>query len=332
MIFSHILINTYMNINKIKSYGKSVIETEISGAKKLFKTINSDFVKTINILAKVKGKVILTGVGKSGHIAGKISSTMSSTGTPSQYCSPTDMSHGDLGIITRNDALIIISNSGKSEEFKSILHFAKKNKIPVIGITSSKESSLYKQCNVPLLIPNVKEACSIGLAPTTSTTLSLILGDAISVTLMRIKNFKLADYKKIHPGGALGSNMLQVEDIMHVSKSIPIVSENSSVKSVIVEMTKKSFGHVGVKNKKNRLIGVITDGDLRRHIKKELLNLSVKEIMSSRPILICKEELVTSTLLKMNANKITCLFVVNNLKEKIPIGIVHIHDCIRYVN
>jgi len=321
-----------MSANRIKSYGKSVIETEISGAKKLFKTINSDFAKVISKLSKIKGKVIITGVGKSGHIASKISSTMSSTGTLSQYCSPTDMSHGDLGIISKNDAIIIISNSGKSEEFKSLLDFAKKNKVFVIGITSNAKSTLYKLCDIPLLIPNSKEACSIGLAPTTSTTMSLILGDAICVSLMKVKNFKLKDYKMIHPGGALGANMLQVEDIMHTGRKIPIVRENSSMKSVIIEMTKKSFGHVAIKNKEDRLIGIITDGDLRRHISKALLDISVKEIMSSKPMLICKEELVINVLQKMNANKITCLFVVNSLKEKKPIGIIHIHDCIRYVN
>ena len=321
-----------MSANKVKEYGKTVIEIEISGAKKLFKTINSDFVKAVNKLSKIKGKVIITGVGKSGHIANKISSTMSSTGTPSQYCSPTDMSHGDLGIITKRDALIIISNSGKSEEFKSLLDFAKKNSIFTIGITSNANSALSKYCDVPLLIPNSKEACSIGLAPTTSTTLSLMLGDAICVSLMKLKNFKLADYKKIHPGGALGANLLQVDEIMHTRKKIPIVPENSSMKSVIVEMTRKSFGHVAVKDKKNRLIGIITDGDLRRHMKENLMDLKVKEIMSSSPILICKEELVINTLQKMNKNKITCLFVVNNLKEKKPLGVIHIHDCIRYVN
>jgi len=321
-----------MSKNKIKSYGKAVIETEISGAKKLFKTINLDFAKVIEKLSKIKGKVIITGVGKSGHIASKISSTMSSTGTLSQYCSPTDMSHGDLGIISKNDVIIIISNSGKSEEFKSLLDFAQKNKIFVIGITSNAKSTLYKLCDIPLLIPNSKEACSIGLAPTTSTTMSLILGDAICVSLMKVKNFKLKDYKMIHPGGALGANMLQVEDIMHSGEKIPIVRENSSMKSVIVEMTKKSFGHVAVKNKENRLIGIITDGDLRRHIRKALLDVNVKEIMSSKPMLICKEELVINILQKMNENKITCLFVVNSLREKKPIGIVHIHDCLRYVN
>ncbi len=321
-----------MSTNKIKSYGKSVIETEISGAKKLFKSINSDFAKAISRLSKIKGRVIITGVGKSGHIASKISSTMSSTGTPSQFCSPTDMSHGDLGIITKSDALIIISNSGKSEEFKSLLDFSKKNSIFTIGITSSTTSTLFKTCSIPLLIPNAREACSIGLAPTTSTTLSLILGDAICVSLMKVKNFKLSDYKKIHPGGALGANMLQVEDIMHTGKKIPIVLKNASMKSVIIEMTKKSFGHVAVKNKKNMLIGIITDGDLRRHIKKTLLDVNVHEIMSPKPMLICKDELVTNALKKMNSSKITCLFVVNNLREKKPIGIVHIHDCIRYVN
>ena len=224
------------------------------------------------------------------------------------------------------------SNSGKSEEIRDLLDFANKNKVFVIGITSNVKSTLYKSCNIPLLIPNSKEACSIGLAPTTSTTMSLILGDAICVSLMKIKNFKIKDYKMIHPGGALGANMLQVEDIMHTGKKMPIVLENSSMRSVIVEMTKKSFGHVAVKNKKNRLIGIVTDGDLRRHIRKALLEVDVKEIMSSKPMLICKDELVFNILQKMNANKITCLFEVNNFREKKPIGVIHIHDCIRYVN
>ena len=233
-----------MTKNKIINDGKEVINTEIQGIKKLNKIIDKKYDKADRALAKVKGRVIITGVGKSGHIASKISSTMSSTGTPSQYCSPTDMSHGDLGIISKKDALIIISNSGNSNELVNLLDFAKKYSISIIGISSNSESELIKASNIGLIIPSAAEACSIGMAPTTSTTMALIVGDALCVSLMKLKKFKISDYKKLHPGGSLGIQMLQVKDIMHTKKKMPIVTENANMKSVIIEMTKKSFGHV----------------------------------------------------------------------------------------
>ena len=321
-----------MTKNKIINDGKEVINTEIQGIKKLNKIIDKNFDKAVRALAKVKGRVIITGVGKSGHIASKISSTMSSTGTPSQYCSPTDMSHGDLGIISKKDALIIISNSGKSNELANLLNFAKKYSISIIGISSNSESELIKASNISLIIPNAAEACSIGMAPTTSTTMALIVGDALCVSLMKLKKFKISDYKKLHPGGSLGIQMLQVKDIMHTKKKMPIVTENANMKSVIIEMTKKSFGHVGVKNKKSELIGIITDGDLRRNINNHLIESKAKMIMTQRPKLVNQNILVIDALNIMNKNKITCLFVVDKEKNKSPIGIVHIHDCIRYVN
>ena len=249
---------------------------------------------------------------------------MSSTGTPSQYCSPTDMSHGDLGIISKKDALIIISNSGNSNELVNLINFAKKYSISIIGISSNSESELIKASNISLIIPNAAEACSIGMAPTTSTTMALIVGDALCVSLMKLKKFKISDYKKLHPGGSLGIQMLQVKDIMHTKKKMPIVTENA--------MTKKSFGHVGVKNKKSELIGVITDGDLRRNINNHLIESKAKMIMTQRPKLVNQNILVNDALNIMNKNKITCLFVVDKEKDKSPMGIVHIHDCIRYVN
>ncbi len=321
-----------MTKNKIINDGKEVINTELQGIKKLNKIIDKNFDKAVRVLAKVKGRVIITGVGKSGHIASKISSTMSSTGTPSQYCSPTDMSHGDLGIISKKDALIIISNSGNSNELSNLLNFAKKYSISIIGISSNSESELIKASNISLIIPNAAEACSIGMAPTTSTTMALIIGDALCVSLMKLKNFKMSDYKKLHPGGSLGLQMLQVKDIMHSNKKMPIVSENANMKSILIEMTRKSFGHVGVKNKKNELIGIITDGDLRRNINKYFFDLKAKMIMTSKPKLIVKDLLVIDALNTMNKNKITCLFVIDAKKKKTPVGIIHIHDCLRYVN
>lgn len=321
-----------MKNSRIISDGKNVINTELKGIKQLSKSIDKSFDKAVRMLSRVRGRVIITGVGKSGHIASKISSTMSSTGTPSQYCSPTDMSHGDLGVISKKDVLIVISNSGNSNELKNLLNFSKNNSIAVIGISSNSESELIKASNISLIIPNAAEACSIGLAPTTSTSMALILGDALCVSLMRLKNFKMSDYKKIHPGGSLGVKMLEVKDIMHSKRAMPTVNENANMKSVLIEITKKSFGHVGVKNKKNELIGVITDGDLRRNIKKNFFKLKAKEIMTSKPKLIKKNFLVVDALNIMNRNKITCLFVVDEKKEKSALGIVHIHDCLRYVN
>ena len=320
-----------MRKNSIIANGRLVIETELKGINKLNETINKNFEKAVKSLAQVRGRVIITGVGKSGHIASKISSTMSSTGTPSQYCSPTDMSHGDLGVVSKKDALIIISNSGNSNELVNLINFAKKYSILIIGISSNADSELIKASTISLIIPNSKEACSIGLAPTTSTTMALILGDALCVSLMKMKKFKISDYKKFHPGGSLGLQMLQVKDIMHSKSKMPLVGENANMKKVLIEMTKKSFGHVGVKNQLNKLIGIITDGDLRRHMNKELFELKAKKIMTLKPILINGDELAINALSIMNKNKITCLFVVNETKKRVPIGIVHIHDCLRYV-
>ncbi len=321
-----------MKSNSIINDGKKVINTEITGIKKLHRTINKNFEKAVQALSKVKGRVIVTGVGKSGHIASKISSTLSSTGTPSQYCSPTDMSHGDLGAISRKDALIIISNSGNSNELVNLLNYAKKFSILIIGISSNSESELIKASTISLIIPSSSEACSIGLAPTTSTTMALIVGDALCVSLMKVKKFKISDYKKYHPGGSLGLKMMQVKDIMHVKSKIPLVSENANMKSVLIEMTKKSFGHVGVKNKKKEIVGIITDGDLRRNINRDFLKLNAKTIMTLKPILILEEELLVQAINIMNKNKITCLFVVNKKKKNTPVGIIHIHDCLRYAS
>ena len=321
-----------MKKNAIISNGIKVIDTELKGIKKLYNSIDKNFNDAVRTLSKVRGRVIVTGVGKSGHIASKISSTMSSTGTPSQYCSPNDMSHGDLGIISKKDALIIISNSGKSNELADLLNFAKKNSITVIGISSNVNSELIRSSTISLIIPSSKEACSIGLAPTTSTTMALVIGDALCVSLMKLKKFKVSDYKKYHPGGALGMQLIQVKEVMHTKSKMPIVRDNASMKTVVIEMTKKSFGHVGVKDNNNKLIGVITDGDLRRNMNEKFFKHNAKKIMTSKPKLVNKESFILDALNIMNRNKITCLFVTENVRNKTPIGIIHIHDCIRYTS
>ena len=305
-----------------------VLKTEMIGIKKLSKIIDNNFSSIIKRLSNTKGKVIFTGIGKSGHIAKKISSTMSSTGTASQFCHSTEMSHGDLGIIKKNDIVIIISNSGNSIELEGIINFCKKNKIYTIGISSVKKSNLINSTNMSLVIPTAEEACSIGLAPTTSTSMALIIGDIICVSLMKVKKFSTRNYRNIHPGGSLGESLLQVKKIMHIGKKIPLIDENASMRDAVLEITRKSFGHVGVINKSGKIIGIITDGDLRRAINNNLLDKKVKLIMKSSPFLIKEDKLCSEALKLMNSKKISCLFIENNLK---PIGIVHIHDCLKIV-
>ena len=315
-----------MNKKIIIKNAKKVIDTEISGIKKLSKIIDSNFLEVLDKLSKVKGKVIFTGIGKSAHVAQKISSTMSSTGTPSQFYHATEMLHGDLGGVSKNDLVIILSNSGNSIELKDILEFCKKNKISTIGISSNINSNLINSAEMKLVIPSASEACSIGLAPTTSSSMMLILGDEICVTLMKIKKFTVKDYRNIHPGGSLGESLLQVKKIMHSGKKIPKINENESMKNAVLEITRKSFGHVIVTNRLNKIVGIITDGDLRRAINKNLLNSKVSLIMKKDPFVIKENLLCTDALYLMNEKKISCLFVENKMK---PIGIVHIHDCLK---
>ena len=318
-------------MTNIINTAKRVLDLEIEGINKLHKSIDREFANAIIKLSKVKGKVIITGVGKSLIIASKISSTMSSTGTQSQCVDPTSMAHGDLGIVKKNDAIIFISNSGNSSELNEIIKYANENSICTIAVTSNKKSHLAKSSHFKIILPNAKEACAIGLAPTTSTTLSLMIGDAICVSLMKIKNFKISDYKKIHPGGTLGESMMQIKDIMYKGNKMPIVSFNASMKAVILEMSKKSFGHVGVKNKSGQLVGIISDGDLRRGFKKNLLNLSASDVMTRDPIMINQEELLIEALKFMNKKKITCLFVSNSKTNSKATGIIHLHHILQYV-
>ena len=306
---------------------KNVLKTELSGVQKLSKILNNNFSSIINKLSNVRGKVVFTGIGQSGQKTKKISSTMSSTGTPSQFCHSTEMSHGDLGIISKNDIVIILSNSGNSIELKGVIDFFYLYKIFSIGISSTKNSNLIKSVNMSLTIPSAEEACAIGLAPTTSTTMALVLGDIICVSLMKKKKFSTKEYRNIHPGGSLGESLIQVKKIMHTGKKLPLIDENASMKDAVLEITKKSFGHVGVINKAKKIIGIVTDGDLRRSINNNLLDKKVKLVMRSSPLLIKEDELCTDALDLMNNKKISCLFIE---KDQKPIGIVHIHDCLKF--
>ena len=310
------------NIIKI---ARQVISTENKGLKTLTNSINNNFVKAINILKKTKGRNILTGIGKSGIIANKISSTLSSTGSPSQFIHPAEASHGDMGILSKNDSIIALTFSGKTNELNDIFFYSKENKIPLIIITSKSNSNLKQISKICIELSNIKEACPLNLAPTTSTTAMLALGDAIAIVLMKLKKFTKKDFYSFHPGGELGKKLLLVKNVMHQGNKIPLVEEKILMNNVIIEMSKKRFGCVGVTSRNKKLVGVITDGDLRRHMKKNILEKTAGEIMKKNPKTINKEMFVTSALDLMEKNKITQVFIVQNNK---PIGILHIHDCI----
>ena len=311
--------------DKIIKIAKKVINTEISGLKILSKKINNNFVKAVNILKKIRGKIIVTGVGKSGIIAKKIASTLSSTGSPSQFIHSTEASHGDLGMINRNDAVLAFTFSGKTTELNDIFFYTKEKKIPLIIVSSKSNSKLDNVSNICIEISNLKEACPLNLAPTTSTTAMLALGDAIAISLMTYKNFTKKNFYSYHPGGQLGKKLLLVKDVMHTGNKLPLIKENVLMTKAIIEMTKKRLGCLGVTNNNNRLIGIITDGDLRRHMGNEILKEKSSKIMTKKPKTVDQNIFAIEALEIMKKNKITQVFVTKNNK---PIGILHIHDCI----
>ena len=280
----------------------------------------------VNLLFKNKGKIFVSGIGKSGHIASKIASTLSSVGTPSFYIHPSEANHGDLGMLEKKDCIILISNSGETSELINLILYCKKLKIPIISITSDPSSTLAKKSDLNLLIPQNIEACPLELAPTSSTTCTLALGDAIAVTLLKKKGFTEKDFRALHPGGKLGQILLQVKDVMKTKKAVPLISETKKVSHAILEMTSKGEGCVGVLSKNGELAGIITDGDLRRHMSKRLLDKSVMEVMTKRPMTLFPSTLVSEALKLMNEKSITNYFITEKRK---PIGIIHMHDILR---
>ncbi|MDR3325971.1 MAG: KpsF/GutQ family sugar-phosphate isomerase [Rhodospirillaceae bacterium] len=289
----------------------------------------TDTISHILDLLTVKdfGRVIVSGIGKSGHVARKIAATMASIGTPSIYVHPSEASHGDLGMITQNDVIFALSNSGETQELTDIVQYSRRFAIPLIVMTSRSDSTLAKASDISLILPKIDEACSIGLTPTTSTTLMMALGDALAITLLERKGFSSDDFKIFHPGGKLGRKLLKVADIMHSGDSIPLVISTMLMGQVLLVMTNKSFGCVGVLDNSGRyLIGIITDGDLRRHMKPNLFKRTANEIMTINPRTVISGTLAVEVLHLMNVKSITSMFVVD---EKYPIGIVHMHDCLR---
>ena len=316
-----------INFTKV---AKEVIETEIQSLKKLKKNIKSSFNKAVQaILNCKKGKVIISGVGKSGIIAKKIASTLSSVGTPSFFVDASACSHGDLGQISSNDVLILISLSGETDELKNIIQYANRNKkITLIAIVSKKNSLLYKASDIKLLLPEVKEAGPSSIVPTSSTIIQLSIGDALAVATMKYKKFGKLDFKKFHPSGSLSIKLKTVEDLMITGKKIPIINENLKMKKALNIITNKKLGVLIVKNSKGSTTGIITDGQIRRESQKnkDLQDLTVSKVMTLNPVSVNADMLAAKALSLMNFKKITSLCVHSKKNQKKTIGIIHIHN------
>lgn len=306
----------------------NTIEGEIEALKSLESSLDETLSKAVDIMQNTKGRVIITGMGKSGHIARKIAATLASTGTPSFFLHPGEASHGDLGMVTTGDVVLAISNSGESKELSDILVYCRRFSIPLIAITKNPESSLGKNCDLVLKLPQNKEACPLGLAPMSSTTSTLVLGDVLAADLMVRKGFTENDFRLRHPGGKLGSILRHVSDIMHTGDEMPLIKEDAIMQDALMTMSEKMLGCVGIVNKNGELIGMITDGDLRRWMSPDLITEKVSNVMTKNPRVISGDILIAEAVNIMNntGRGITNLFVV---KDKKPVGIIHIHDCLR---
>ncbi len=305
---------------------RRVLRLEAEALAALGRSLNDSFSRALDLMEAMKGRLIVSGMGKSGHIARKLSATFASTGTPALFVHPAEASHGDLGMITTEDLVVTLSNSGETPELADLVSYVKRFQIPMIAIVGKPDSTLGRAANVVLGLPEAAEACPLGLAPTTSTTLMLALGDCLAVAMLERKGFSSADFRVLHPGGKLARRLLRVTDIMHSGHALPLVSREARMSEALIEMTAKGFGCVGILDGDGRLEGVVTDGDLRRHMSENLAARSVLEIMTRRPKTIDADALASEALGFMNQNSITNSFVVTG---KQPVGILHIHDCLR---
>ena len=312
-----------MDKSKIKKVGQEVIKLESIALAKLSKSLDKDFIKAVELISKQNGKIIVSGVGKSGNIAGKIAASFTSTGIPAIYLNPVDASHGDMGIVEKNDVLIILSNSGESHELADLINFSKKKKIKIISITSSKKSLLSKNSDINLVLPPHSEADKLQTIPTTSTTMSLALGDALCCSVLSLRKFDKKSFSELHPGGKIGKKLKTLNEIMDID--IPIIQSNSTIIDAVLIMTEKKYGCVVVLDKNKKIKGIITDGDLRRSIAKIDMKEKATSIMKSSPIVATSDLLISSAIVLMNKYSITSLIVVSQNK---PIGIVNIKKCL----
>lgn len=317
--------------NPIKDAIK-VIEDEVLALKNLIPRLNGDFSKSVEVILNCNGRIIVTGIGKSGHIGRKIASTLSSTGTPAFFLHPAEAQHGDLGMISQEDILIIISNSGESDEIIKIMPSIRRMGIKIIGFIGNLNSTLAQRCDYIIDVKVDKEACPMNLAPTSSSTATLVMGDALAIALLKQRQFNKKDFAIRHPGGMLGKKLLlTVRDLMHTDSELPVVSINTSVKMLVMEMTAKNLGIVGVINDNHELIGVVTDGDLRRAIEKyeNIFRCQPEDIMTHNPKKVTPGRLAVSALHQMEKYSITSVFVVQNNNSNEPIGLIHIHDILK---
>jgi arabinose-5-phosphate isomerase len=304
----------------LESDGLAQLATELRGEMAL------PFADAVKRLHGVSGRVIVTGIGKSGHVGQKIAATFASTGTPAFFVHPSEASHGDLGMVTRADLILALSWSGETVELKPLITYSRRFAVPLVAITSRADSALGQNSDVVLLLPRAKEACPHGLAPTTSTTMQLAMGDSLAIALLEARGFTAHDFKIFHPGGSLGANLKYVSDVMHTGDRLPIVDSGSLMAQALVTMTEKALGCLGVVDKNGRLLGVITDGDLRRNMGAGLLTATVDQIMTRKAKTISPGMLTSAALEVINTSRITALFVVDKSK---PVGIIHVHDLLR---
>ncbi|GLK67306.1 KpsF/GutQ family sugar-phosphate isomerase [Hansschlegelia plantiphila] len=309
---------------------RRTIETETDGLARLRRALDAGlgaaFARAVETLAAARGRTIVSGMGKSGHIGRKIAATFASTGTPAFFVHPAEASHGDLGMITADDVVLAFSWSGETAELRDILQYARRFRVPVIAVTSSPSSALARAADVVLVLPKVAEACPHGLAPTTSTTMQLALGDALAVALLESRQFTPGDFKRFHPGGKLGAVLTFVRDAMHHGDDIPLVARGTPMSEALIVMTTKSFGCVGVTDENGALIGIVTDGDLRRHMGPDLTGKLVEQVMTRAPRVVAPDDLAASAMSELEGRSITALFVVDKGK---PVGLIHIHDLLK---
>ena len=308
------------------SSAQRTLATEIDGLQALSDALGDNFEQAVTKLAEISGRVIVSGMGKSGHIGSKIAATMASTGTPAQFVHPGEASHGDLGMITSNDAVLALSWSGETAELANLIDYAKRFSIPLIALTSNSDSLLGRQADICITLPKSTEACPNGLAPTTSTTMQLALGDALAIALLEKRKFSSADFKNFHPGGKLGAGLVLVHDVMHSGAALPLAPVGTRMDEALIVMTEKGFGCLGIQTLDDKLTGIISDGDLRRHMSAELLTQNVEDIMTSTPVTISPDLVSGEALQIMNDRNIQCLFVCKN---DTPIGLVRILDLLK---
>lgn len=307
---------------------RRVIDIEADALRQLSRSLDDSFSQAVETILTAKGRVIVSGMGKSGHIARKIAATLASTGTPAHFVHPAEASHGDLGMVGQGDVVIVLSNSGETPELADVIAHTRRFAIPMIGVASRADSTLLRQSDVALVLPRAEEACGTGVVPTSSTTMTLALGDALAVALMEHRAFTPEHFRTFHPGGKLGAQLSSVADLMHTGDALPVVSEEATMSVALNEISDKGFGVVAITDAQGHLSGIITNGDINRHME-VLAQATARDVMTASPVTITPDALAEQAVGIMNAKKITCLLVVSDEAPNALAGLIHIHDCLR---